>query len=298
MGPFPHDAPRAKISEDNPAGTNGFEFVEFAHPDPEALEALFARMGYEPVARHRDKAITVWRQGDINYILNAEKGSFADRFVDTPRPLRPVHGLACRRREAGAGACGVEGRRGIHRFRQDARRSGHRRHRRIAALFRRQLDATRARCMTRIFELLREHYPSSEALVSLSRIHLTHNVIRWLTCEKWLGSLPRLYFNFKQHPLSSTYEGKLTGARILARHQLPLAPDSASRSKNPPTNQARIDENSLRQKQCGMVSAHLVEHRQISMADDEMICRDKGVRFMTRPPDTYYETHSKTRGPP
>jgi 4-hydroxyphenylpyruvate dioxygenase len=56
MGPFPHDAPRASISEDNPAGTNGFEFVEFAHPEPEQLEALFARMGYQPVARHRSRA--------------------------------------------------------------------------------------------------------------------------------------------------------------------------------------------------------------------------------------------------
>ena len=53
MGPFPHDAPPAKISAENPAGTDGFEFVEFAHPEPEKLEALFTRMGYRPVARHR-----------------------------------------------------------------------------------------------------------------------------------------------------------------------------------------------------------------------------------------------------
>jgi hypothetical protein len=84
----PRRTARRSISEDNPAGTNGFEFVEFAHPDPEVLEALFARMGYSPVARHRTKAITVWRQGDINYILNAEKGSFADRFVG---PMVPAH---------------------------------------------------------------------------------------------------------------------------------------------------------------------------------------------------------------
>ena len=32
MGPFPHDAPPAKITAQNPAGTDGFEFVEFAHP--------------------------------------------------------------------------------------------------------------------------------------------------------------------------------------------------------------------------------------------------------------------------
>jgi hypothetical protein len=109
MGPFPHDAPRASISEDNPAGTNGFEFVEFAHPEPEVLEALFARMGYEPVARHRTKAITVWRQGDINYILNAEKGSFADALRRHSWSLRTLHGLARCRCQAGTGACRLEG---------------------------------------------------------------------------------------------------------------------------------------------------------------------------------------------
>ena len=40
MGPFPHDAPKSKITQDNPAGTDGFEFVEFASPDPEELLSL------------------------------------------------------------------------------------------------------------------------------------------------------------------------------------------------------------------------------------------------------------------
>ena len=53
MGPFPHSAPRAVISAENPAGTDGFEFVEFAHPDPQVLRDLFARMGYALTARHR-----------------------------------------------------------------------------------------------------------------------------------------------------------------------------------------------------------------------------------------------------
>src|SRR5215203_1570414 len=53
MGPFPHDAPPAKISAQNPAGTDGFEFVEFAHPRPDRLAKLFERMGYAPVARHK-----------------------------------------------------------------------------------------------------------------------------------------------------------------------------------------------------------------------------------------------------
>ena len=49
MGPFPHDAPPATISTHNPAGTDGFEFVEFTAPDPEALGAHFERMGFTAV---------------------------------------------------------------------------------------------------------------------------------------------------------------------------------------------------------------------------------------------------------
>ena len=46
-------------------------------------------MGYVPVARHKTKNITVWRQGDINYILNAEPGSHATKFVDKHGPCAP-----------------------------------------------------------------------------------------------------------------------------------------------------------------------------------------------------------------
>ncbi len=45
MGPFPHSAPKPTISPENPAGTDGFEFVEFAHPEPQVLRDVFTRMG-------------------------------------------------------------------------------------------------------------------------------------------------------------------------------------------------------------------------------------------------------------
>jgi len=89
MGPFPHDAPRATITEENPAGTDGFEFVEFAHPDPKVLRDLFARMGYTHTATHRTKAVELWQQGDITYVLNAEPDSFAARFVEKHGPCAP-----------------------------------------------------------------------------------------------------------------------------------------------------------------------------------------------------------------
>ena len=91
MGPFPHDAPPARITADNPAGTDGFEFVEFAHPEPEKLEELFSRMGYSKVATHRTKAISVWRQGDINYVVNAEPGSHAMTFAGQHGQIGRAH---------------------------------------------------------------------------------------------------------------------------------------------------------------------------------------------------------------
>jgi len=66
---------------DNPMGTDGFEFVEYAAPDPAALGELFETMGFSAIARHRTKNVTLYRQGEVNFIINAEPNSFAQRFA-------------------------------------------------------------------------------------------------------------------------------------------------------------------------------------------------------------------------
>ncbi|WP_233865003.1 4-hydroxyphenylpyruvate dioxygenase [Paraburkholderia adhaesiva] len=66
---------------DNPVGTDGFEFIEYTAPDPKALGKLFERMGFTAIARHRHKNVTLYRQGTINFIVNAEPDSFAQRFA-------------------------------------------------------------------------------------------------------------------------------------------------------------------------------------------------------------------------
>ena len=65
----------------NPMGTDGFEFVEYAAPDPAALGALFESLGFVALAKHRHKRVTLYRQGDINFIINSEPDSFAQRFA-------------------------------------------------------------------------------------------------------------------------------------------------------------------------------------------------------------------------
>jgi len=61
--------------------TDGFEFVEYAAPDPELLRKLFSKMGMPAVAHHRSKDVTLHKQRDINFIINAESDSFAQDFA-------------------------------------------------------------------------------------------------------------------------------------------------------------------------------------------------------------------------
>ena len=75
---------------DNPMGTDGFEFVEYTAPDTQALGRLFESMGFTAVARHRSKRVTLYKQGGINFIVNAEPDSFAQSFARVHGP-RPAH---------------------------------------------------------------------------------------------------------------------------------------------------------------------------------------------------------------
>jgi 4-hydroxyphenylpyruvate dioxygenase len=76
----------AELKIANPMRTDGFEFVEYAAPDPELLRRLFERMGFPAVARHRSKNVTLHNQGDINFIINAEHDSFAQKFARAHGP--------------------------------------------------------------------------------------------------------------------------------------------------------------------------------------------------------------------
>src|SRR2546430_10487806 len=69
------------ISDVNPMGTDGFEFVEYTAQDTAALGALFEKMGFSPIARHRSKNVTLYRQGDVNFVVNAEPESFRHSFA-------------------------------------------------------------------------------------------------------------------------------------------------------------------------------------------------------------------------
>src|SRR5437762_372021 len=66
---------------DNPMGLMGFEFVESASPEPNVIEPIFEMLGFTKVADHRSKDVALYRQGDINFIVNREPKSVASYFA-------------------------------------------------------------------------------------------------------------------------------------------------------------------------------------------------------------------------
>ena len=73
---------------ENPMGINGFEFVEFAAPEGQGtrMRDYLEKLGFTAVAKHRERAIALFRQGGINFLLNEQPDSFASDFASKHGP--------------------------------------------------------------------------------------------------------------------------------------------------------------------------------------------------------------------
>src|ERR1700724_659645 len=81
-GPYSNAPPATAPSPwENPMGTDGFEFIEYTATDTADLGRLFESMGFARIARHRSKDVSLYRQGNINFIVNAEPDSLAQKFA-------------------------------------------------------------------------------------------------------------------------------------------------------------------------------------------------------------------------
>ena len=280
MGPFPHDAPKAKISPENPAGTDGFEFVEFAHPEPKELEALFERMGYAPVARHKRKAVTVWRQGDINYIVNAEPGSHAMRFVEEHGPCAPS--MAWRVVDAkhafdhavSKGATPYEGDDKALDVPAIVGIGG-------SLLYFVDTYGDKGSVYDVEFDWIGERDPKPEGVGFYYLDHLTHNVYRG-KMDKWWAFYREL-FGFTQIHFFDI-EGKLTG--LVSR-----AITSPCGKIRIPLNESTDDKSQIEsylRKYKGEGIQHIaVGTDRIYDATDALA--ENGLLFMPGPPDAYYQ---------
>ncbi|MGH7094188.1 MAG: 4-hydroxyphenylpyruvate dioxygenase [Stellaceae bacterium] len=207
-------AAEARDLWDNPMGTDGFEFVEYAAPDPEALAAVFRRMGFAAVARHRSKRVMLYRQGDINFIVNAEPESFAQSFARLHGPS--ICAIAFRVRDAAAahsraialGARPVAGRIGAMELNIPAIEG-------IGGSLIYLVDRYGARGTIYDVDFMPlEGSEQAPTGVGLSMIdHLTHNVHQG-RMDVWAGFYERL-FGFRQSRYFDI-EGKLTGIKSRA----------------------------------------------------------------------------------
>lgn len=90
-------AREAVLDVPNPLGLEGVEFIEYTTPRPQALGQLLEQVGFRPVARHRSREVLLYRQGDMNVVINAH-GIAKDGSDETPQ----IAAIALRVRDAGA----------------------------------------------------------------------------------------------------------------------------------------------------------------------------------------------------
>jgi 4-hydroxyphenylpyruvate dioxygenase len=279
MGPFPHEAPPASITADNPAGTDGFGFVEFAHPNPSELHALFRTIGFTPVARHRTKAITLYRQGDVDYLVNEEQDSHAVRFAAMHGPcassmaFRVVDAHHAYRRAVEFGA---EPAQGILALNVPAVKGigG-------SLLYFVGRDGCGASPYDAEFDWTgeRDPRPEDEGLYYLD--HLTHNVGRG-RMNIWSDFYERI-FNFKEIRYFDI-KGEYTGlfSRALT------SPDGKIRI---PINES-ADANSQIEEYLHAYKGEGIQHLACGCRDIYRTVgslRARGLPFMPSPPGTYYE---------
>ena len=55
----------------NPLGLEGIEFIEYATSRPQALGQVLETVGFRPIARHRSREVLLYRQGEMNVVVNA-----------------------------------------------------------------------------------------------------------------------------------------------------------------------------------------------------------------------------------
>jgi len=283
MGPFPHDAPKSIISETNPAGTDGFEFVEFAHEDPDQLRELFTKMGYIKTAQHKTKSVELWQQGDITYVINTQKGSHALKFVEEHGPC--ASSMAWRVVDA-QHAFDYTVSKGAVPFTDEAAKV-------INAPAIEGIGGSLIYFVDQYydknpyneeFDWLEKAHPEGVGFYYLD--HLTHNVHKG-NMDKWFAFYGDL-FNFREIRFFDI-QGKHTGL--------------LSRALTSPCERIRIPINEDR-GETGQIVEYLkryngegIQHIAVGAKDvydsvDEIAAH--GIKFMPKPPSSYYEL-SKTR---
>ncbi len=267
---------------DNPMGLEGFEFVEFASPTPGVIEPMLETMGFTEVARHRSKDVVLYRQGEINFIVNREPKSPAWYFAAEHGPS--ACGLAFRVRDAHAayhralelGAQPIEVPTGPMELRLPAIKG-------IGGaplyLIDRYDEGQAIYDIDFRFHPGVDRHPRGHGLKIVD--HLTHNVYRGRMAF-WADFYERL-FNFREIRFFDI-KGEYTGL--------------TSKAMTAPDGRIRIPLNEESSKGAGQIEEFLMQFngegiQHIALLSDDLLAtvdslRNAGVKLMTAPPATYY----------
>lgn len=282
MGPYPHEAPAAAITPANPAGTDGFGFVEYAHPNPGELHALFQTMGFSKVASHRTKAITLYRQGDVNYLVNEEPGTHAVKFAAAHGPcassmaFRVVDAAQAYARAIAGGAEPANPADGTLAMNVPCIKG-------IGGSLLYFLDTYGAKgsAFAQEFEWNGPPDPMPEGVGLYYLDHLTHNVGRG-RMNVWSGFYERI-FNFREIRYFDI-RGEYTGlfSRALT------SPDGKIRI---PINESADDRSQI-EEYLHQYRGEGIQHMACGCHDVYATVeklRERGLAFMPSPPSTYFE---------
>jgi len=268
---------------ENPMGLDGFEFVEFASPTPGVLEPVFELMGFSLVAKHRSKDAVLYRQGGINFIINNEPNSYAAYFAEEHGPS--ACGMAFRVKDSGLayaralemGAQPIEIPTGPMELRLPAIKG-------IGGaplyLIDRYEDGSSIYDID--FEFIDgvDRNPTGCGFKKID--HLTHNVYRG-RMGYWAEFYEKI-FNFREIRFFDI-KGEYTGL--------------TSKAMSAPDGLIRIPLNEEASQTTGQIEEFLMAYngegiQHIAFETDDIIAswdllKERGVPFMTAPPDTYYE---------
>jgi len=267
-------------THENPLGLDGFEFVEFTGPDPEALARLFIAMGFTHMGNHRSKNVRHYAQGDINFILNMDRKGQVARFRDAHGPS--ANAMAFRVKDAKKalalaverGATPVECPRGPGELDIPAIEG-------IGGSYLYLVDRYGAEQIYDVdFEPVAGASRDGNAAGLHTLDHLTHNVNRG-RMDHWAAFYERI-FNFRQIRYFDI-EGKQTA--LLSRAM--TAPDDKIRI---PLNESQ-DEHSQIEEFLREYGGEGIQH--IALATDDIFAtvdqlRANGIRFQDSP-DTYFD---------
>jgi 4-hydroxyphenylpyruvate dioxygenase len=272
---------RAMSLWENPVGTDGFEFVEYTAPDVGQLPHLFERMGFRAVARHRSKNVTLYRQGSVNFVVNAEPDSHGSRFAKAHGPSACA--MAFRVKDAGFA------------YRKLLELGAKPFHNEVGPM---ELNIPAIEGIGGSVIYLVDRYgehsiydvdflPTDAKLgfehagAGLTDIdHVTHNVFRG-NMDQWAGFYEKL-FNFREVRYFDI-EGKLTGLKSRAM----TSPDGKIRI---PINESSDDKSQIAEY-LDLYKGEGIQHIALGTADiytSVETLRERGVDFQDTP-DTYYE---------